>query len=142
MEGYADIKCLVDGGYIDSKEIPTGILETFSNDDPSSLNDKKYSSHNDDDDDEEKKFFFCENPYAGLRVRQSGTMANDLYVKNRWVMGGLFVPDNKKMVTTTLVNMSKSKKKRRKDSEERRSSSDVHRKKKRRKGDGSNPALI
>ncbi|KAL7449706.1 hypothetical protein ACHAWC_002665 [Mediolabrus comicus] len=142
MEGYADIKCLVDGGYIDSKEIPAGILETFSDDDPSSLNDKKYSSHNDDDDEEEKKFFFCENPYAGLRVRQSGTMANDLYVKSRWVMGGLFVPDNKKMAVTTLVNKSKSKKKRRKDSEERRSSSDVHRKKKRRKGDGSNPALI
>ncbi len=139
MEGYADIKCLVDGGYIDSKEIPNGILETFSGDNPS-FNDKKYSSHNDDE--EEKKFFFCENPYAGLRVRQSGTMANDLYVKSRWVMGGLFVPENKKMVATTLVNKSKSKKKRRKDSEERRSSSDVHRKKKRRKGDGSNPALI
>ena len=142
MEGYADIKCLVDSGYIDSKDIPNGILETFSDDDPSSLNDKKYSSHNDDDDEQEKKFFFCENPYAGLRVRQSGTMANDLYVKSRWVMGGLFVPDNKRMVATTLVK-SKSKKKRRKDSEERRSSSsDVHRKKKRRKGDGSNPALI
>lgn len=136
MEGYADIKCLVDGGYIDSNDIPNGILETFSDDDPS-FNDKKYSSHNDDDEEEEKKFFFCENPYAGLRVRQSGTMANDLYVKSRWVMGGLFVPDSKRMVATT-----KSKKKRRKDSEERRSSSDVHRKKKRRKGDGSNPALI
>ena len=143
MEGYADIKSLVDGGYIDSKDIPIGILETFSDDDPSSLNDKKYSSHNDDDNEQEKKFFFCENPYAGLRVRQSGTMANDLYVKSRWVMGGLFVPDSKKMVAITSNNKSKSKKKRRMDSEVRRSSSgDVHRKKKRRKGDGSNPALI
>jgi hypothetical protein len=32
--------------------------------------------------------FFCENPYCGMRVRQSGTMANDLYVKSRWIFGG------------------------------------------------------
>jgi hypothetical protein len=34
--------------------------------------------------------FFGENPSSGSRVRQSGNMANDLFVKNRWVYGGLF----------------------------------------------------
>lgn len=34
--------------------------------------------------------FFSENPYAGSRIRQSGTMANDIYVKNRWMCGGVF----------------------------------------------------
>jgi hypothetical protein len=36
-----------------------------------------------DDDDEQDKHFFCENAYVGLRVHQSGTMANDLYVIKR-----------------------------------------------------------
>jgi hypothetical protein len=39
--------------------------------------------------------FFAENPYAGSRVRQNGTMANDLYVRNRWMYGGIFAPLNK-----------------------------------------------
>jgi hypothetical protein len=34
--------------------------------------------------------FFGENPYCGLRVRQSGNMANDLFVKNRWMFGGIW----------------------------------------------------
>ena len=32
--------------------------------------------------------FFDMNPFCGDRVRQSGTMANDLYVKSRWMLGG------------------------------------------------------
>ena len=40
--------------------------------------------------DESGSIFFAENPYAGSRVRQSGTMANDVYVKNRWIYGGVF----------------------------------------------------
>ena len=40
--------------------------------------------------DESGSVFFSENPYAGSRVRQSGTMANDIYVKNRWMCGGVF----------------------------------------------------
>ena len=43
-----------------------------------------------EDEDSERSFFFNENPYAGLRVQQSGTMGNDLYVKNSWIVGGLF----------------------------------------------------
>jgi hypothetical protein len=40
--------------------------------------------------------FFAENPYSGSRVRQSGTMANDAYVKNRWMMGGILAKPVKK----------------------------------------------
>jgi len=146
MEGFADIKCLVDGGYLDSKELPTDILETIGVDDAPSSNNNSSKYNNDDDDEEQnKKFFFCENPYAGLRVRQSGTMGNDLYVKSRWVMGGLFqqrdgggdvVEKKKKKVEMVQVKESQKKKKR-KESEEGGSSS---RKKKRCKV--GNPALI
>jgi hypothetical protein len=39
---------------------------------------------------EDTTFFFGKNPYAGLRVRQSGTVGNNLYVKNRWIVGEVF----------------------------------------------------
>ena len=41
--------------------------------------------------------FFSLNPYCGLRVRQSGTMANDLYVKSRWIFGGFSGPKKEGM---------------------------------------------
>ena len=138
MEGFADIKCLVDGGYVDSKELPKYVLETIDVDvETTPSNNSRY----DEEDEQNKRFFFCENPYAGLRVRQSGTMANDLYVKSRWVMGGLFqlgggdgnVEKEKKKAK--VVDKSKEKKKR-KESEDNGSA-----RKKRRKV-GSNPALI
>ena len=138
MEGFADIKCLVDGGYVDSKELPKYVLETV--DGETSSNNSRYNDDDDVEDEQNKKFFFCENPYAGLRVRQSGTMANDLYVKSRWVMGGLFqrgggdgIVDMEKKKAKMV---DKPKKKKRKESEERGSA-----RKKRRKGE-SNPALI
>lgn len=40
--------------------------------------------------------FFSENPYAGSRVRQSGTMANDLYCKNRWMLASILAKPEKK----------------------------------------------
>jgi hypothetical protein len=83
MEGFADIKCLLDGGYINSKSIPGDILEAVDHSDP-----KGNKSQVDDEFD--GTFFFGENPYHGLRVRQSGTMANDVYVKSGWMFGGLF----------------------------------------------------
>ena len=150
MEGFADIKCLVDGGYVDSKELPTYILETVVEEEeeaPSSNSNRRHNSHENDDDDDidnddqNKKFFFGENPYAGLRVRQSGTMANDLYVKSRWVMGGLFQSTSGGGVgkKTTKKKMVANSKKRSNESEEGGGSG--ARKKKRRKG-GNNPALI
>eukprot|EP00970_Alexandrium_tamarense_P005703 scaffold933_cov190-Alexandrium_tamarense.AAC.23 len=82
MEGFADIKCLLDMGCIDAKNVPGDVLEAVDHS----------ARHTDGED---TTFFFNENPYAGLRVRQSGTMANDLYVKNRWILGGLFKSTDK-----------------------------------------------
>jgi hypothetical protein len=48
--------------------------------------------------DENSDVVFGENPFAGSRVRQSGTMANDLFVKNRWMLAGVFA----KPVVTSL----------------------------------------
>jgi hypothetical protein len=42
--------------------------------------------------------FFAENPYAGTRIRQSGTMANDVFVKNRWMIGGILAKPMKKRI--------------------------------------------
>ena len=77
MEGFADVKCLVDGMHINWTSVPNEMLEAID-----------HSTHDEEDD---STFFFSENPYAGLRVRQSGTMANDLYCKSRWIMGGLLM---------------------------------------------------
>ncbi|KAL7520741.1 hypothetical protein ACHAWX_005451 [Stephanocyclus meneghinianus] len=91
MEGFADIKCLLDGGYIDVRSLPQDILEAVEYPPPTCA---KHETE-----DEDKPFFFSENPYHGLRVRQSGTMANDVYVKSRWMFGGLFRknhPSNKR----------------------------------------------
>ena len=41
MEGFADIKCLVDGGYVDPMELPTYILETVDVESPS--NNSRYN---------------------------------------------------------------------------------------------------
>jgi len=84
MEGIADVKCLLDGGYVHPRTIPDHILEAVD------YSVDKEEEEDEYDDDDEPCFFFSENPYAGLRVRQSGTMGNDLYVKNRWIVGGLF----------------------------------------------------
>ena len=128
MEGFADIKSLVDGGYISTKELPSYVLDTIAD---------EATSNNEDDneDDDKKRFFFCENPYAGLRVRQSGTMANDLYVKSRYVMGGLFQSGDIDITQTKKKKKSIDKSKKRKESDESGST-----RKKRRKG--GNPALI
>ena len=72
----------------------------FGNDD----GDGDHIPHDDDDgdiDDEETGMFFGENPFAGSRVRQSGNMANDLFVKNRWMFGGIFGSGPKKVSNGT-----------------------------------------
>ena len=72
-EGIADIQFLVDNSFI--SDLPPGLanmLNVKSNDDYNGTS------------------FFSVNPFCGDRVRQSGTMANDLYVKNRWIYGGKF----------------------------------------------------
>jgi len=77
MEGFADVKCLLDGGYVDPKSLPREVLEAV---------DCSATGY----DESSATFIFGQNPYSGFRVRQSGTMGNDLFVKNRWIIGGLF----------------------------------------------------
>ena len=73
LEGIADIQFLVDNSFI--SDLPPGLANM--------LNMKS-------NDDHDGTSFFSVNPFCGDRVRQSGTMANDLYVKNRWIYGGKF----------------------------------------------------
>jgi len=86
LEGYADIKVLLDGGYINISTVSRGILEAidYPIDNSNCNNNKHY------EDEFEEQCIFGMNPYVGLRVRQSGTMGNDLFVKNRWIICGLF----------------------------------------------------
>jgi len=73
MEALADIQYLNDQGIV--SENAEDILETSKHDEFETPN--RESSKN--------IVYFGENPFSGLRVRQNGTMANDLYVKNRWL---------------------------------------------------------
>ncbi|KAL3827519.1 hypothetical protein ACHAXA_002016 [Cyclostephanos tholiformis] len=90
IEGYADVKCLLDGGHIDPRSLPVDVLDAMDHRIPFADKDRRRRSQDDDDDYSREAFLFRMNPYAGLRVRQSGTMGNDLYVKNRWIICGLF----------------------------------------------------
>jgi hypothetical protein len=71
LEGVADIEYLFEAGLI--AELPAALAIM--------LNGEAL---------ETADTFFSVNPHCGNRVRQSGTMANDLYVKNRWIFGGVF----------------------------------------------------
>lgn len=83
MEGIADCQYLLDQDCI--KTVPPALAEMFGLCDG--------NSHNDDDEmednNEQVMAVFTENPFCGSRVRQSGTMANDLFVKNRWMLMGI-----------------------------------------------------
>lgn len=87
LEGIADCQYLLDQDRIQT--MPPGLADIFG-----------LHSPGDDDEAEDEDAaatttttggtaFFTVNPFAGSRVRQSGTMANDLYVKNRWMLGGI-----------------------------------------------------
>ena len=83
MEGIADCQYLLDQDKIQS--LPPVIAEIFG---------VAVATDDDDLDDEQidnnSTSFFSVNPFCGSRVRQNGTMANDLFVKNRWMLGGIF----------------------------------------------------
>ena len=104
MEGIADCQFLLDQDKIQS--LPPGLADILG----------VYSTG----DDESCTSFFSVNPFCGSRVRQSGTMANDLYVKNRWMLGsivGSFDPSSvkeesvakKRKPTTVTTSDSNSK---------------------------------
>lgn len=80
LEGIADCQYLLEQDKIQS--LPPGLAEIFG----------LYSPGEDgqgDEDMDHTTSFFSENPFSGNRVRQNGTMANDLFVKNRWMLGGI-----------------------------------------------------
>jgi hypothetical protein len=107
LEGIADCQYLLDNDLI--QKIPPMLAEIFGDDAP---HDDDHGDNNDYDGP-----FFNENPFCGNRVRQSGTMANDLFVKNRWMLGGILAsqtqqPPNKRQArnggTTTTSSNSKA----------------------------------
>mgnify|MGYP003867149733 CR=1 FL=1 len=101
LEGIADCQYLLENDLIQA--IPPMLAEIFGSE---ALAIHKY------EDDDGTGPFFNENPFCGNRVRQSGTMANDLFVKNRWMLGGILdsrtrQPPNKRRVTSQEGNNSK-----------------------------------
>ena len=94
MEGIADCQFLLDNDLLQS--IPPMLADIFGSEAPAPS----------EDIDDGTGPFFNENPFSGNRVRQSGTMGNDLFVKNRWMLGGILdsqtkQPPNKRRVTDT-----------------------------------------
>ena len=82
MEGIADCQYLIDQDRI--KSVPPGLAEIFG----------VYCGDDDDQDERDgcqnqEISFFSDNPFCGSRVRQNGTMANDLFLKNHWILGGI-----------------------------------------------------
>ena len=114
MEGFADIKCL-----FDPTSVPGYILEAV---DHSSFTANSNQQQEEEEEEDGCTFFFGENPYSGMRVRRSGTVGNDLYVKNRWIVGGLFqLQKQQEEGTTTLpssLSLSGSKTKKKGDERE------------------------
>ena len=85
LEAIADLQFLWDRGLVE--EIPAGLtamLEGINGYDDDVVKDSRM-----EDVEEEHGAFLTLNPFSGMRVRQNGTMANDVYVKSRWIFGGL-----------------------------------------------------
>jgi len=97
MEGISDVQYLHERGWMDN--IPPGIEDIIMGESGGNMKEEGKGCTS----------FFSENPYAGSRVRQSGTMANDLYVKNKWVFGGFFGKESAtKPVSSKRKNEEKS----------------------------------
>eukprot|EP00593_Proboscia_inermis_P014564 CAMPEP_0171327094 /NCGR_PEP_ID=MMETSP0816-20121228/117860_1 /TAXON_ID=420281 /ORGANISM="Proboscia inermis, Strain CCAP1064/1" /LENGTH=84 /DNA_ID=CAMNT_0011826721 /DNA_START=620 /DNA_END=874 /DNA_ORIENTATION=+ len=64
---------------------------------------------NGDVDDEEQDpndlSFFGENMPFGTQMRQIGTMANNLFVKSRWIFGGVLASRDRGLSTKTNRNL-------------------------------------
>jgi hypothetical protein len=88
MEGLADLQYLSDRNLI--RDVPPGLRDMLLTQGSDGSNKVGNNINNDvDDSNDDNSSFFNVNPACGLRVRQSGTMANDLYVKSRWIFGGV-----------------------------------------------------
>jgi hypothetical protein len=110
MEALADMQYLFDRKLFQDIS-PTLQMILQNNDDADDID--NLDDDNDDDDDDESdniSSFFSLNPYCGLRVRQSGTMANDLYVKSRWLFGGISGPLTKEVASLSKKESSSKRK--------------------------------
>jgi hypothetical protein len=109
MEALADMQYLFDRKLFQDIS-PTLQMILQNNDDADDID--NLDDDNDDDDDESDNIssFFSLNPYCGLRVRQSGTMANDLYVKSRWLFGGISGPLTKEVASLSKKESSSKRK--------------------------------
>lgn len=104
MEALMDMQYLFDNNFFQniSPELQSILQndeddDTNNNSNSNNYHDDKETFVDDNNDDDNNKVndpcsFFSLNPYCGLRVRQSGTLANDLYVKSRWIFGGCSGP--------------------------------------------------
>ena len=84
MEAVADCQYLLEKNLIPA--LPPLISDIVKGDESGK---KRRHGREEEDEEEDYGVFSSENPFAGMRVRQSGNMANDLFVKNRWMVGGL-----------------------------------------------------
>lgn len=106
MEALADMQYLYDRDLF--QEIPYAFRYMLE----SNGQGEDESSAVDDENAGDMSSFFSLNPYSGLRVRQSGTMANDLYVKSRWIYGGFSGPKKEIAPEKTATKSSQGKRKR------------------------------
>jgi hypothetical protein len=131
MEALADMQYLFDRALFE--DVPQGLKDMLENTGAGGVVDEEEnqdrSSWVEDQDDGDGSSFFSLNPYCGLRVRQSGTMANDLFVKSRWIFGGISGPRREAALSgKETTKTSKGKRKRSEDAK-------ANKKK-------SNPALV
>jgi hypothetical protein len=118
LEGIADCQYLLEQDKI--RSLPPGladVLGLYSSPDEDCDASGDNNLHDPSDTDHNGAAFFSVNPFAGNRVRQSGTMANDLYVKNRWILGGYmdkFDP-TRRASTSAAASLGGTKKKQRRD---------------------------
>lgn len=97
MEALADMQYLFDRKlFCDIPEALQCMLDNKSEEEP--------LSEEMDSNDSDSSAFFSLNPYCGLRVRQSGTMANDLYVKSRWIFGGVSGPRKEEVLSKKAIS--------------------------------------
>jgi hypothetical protein len=77
FEGISDCQFLLDLDMIQT--MPPALAMMFD----------LYTAPDDDEENANSDSFFSVNPFCGSRVRQSGTLGNDLFVKSRWILGGI-----------------------------------------------------
>mmetsp|Transcript_20811 Transcript_20811/g.38891 ORF Transcript_20811/g.38891 Transcript_20811/m.38891 type:complete len:418 (-) Transcript_20811:46-1299(-) len=98
MEAVADLQYLLERRLF--LDIPSGLEDLLQSEQEGADTIADPKEEQEEINESKSLSFFGVNPYAGLRVRQSGTMANDLYVKSRWIFGGTSSQESQKRRST------------------------------------------